>query len=234
MAFSYIMTFANTDNLAARIDAADTGAIVDIVRQTPRLRQGHIYTPTPPVAGPYTNDGPFPQLVVQLYFDCIEDLEAVLAPAGHLQALAQPDRWPSLAGAEATQQAMLTRRYPVPNPHRQRPVDHPFCSYLVHYPGEAEDLNAWLRHYNNHHPQIMAKFPGIRAIEILTRIDWVNSMPCRRVHHMQRNHLAFDSQEALMAAQTSPVIMEMRADFHRFPPFVGGNQHYPMTTVAVM
>lgn len=234
MTFAYIVTFANNREPAARIDSADLQAIVDIVRQTPGLRQGHIYLPTPPVTGPYANDGPSPQLVLQLYFDSVEQMEATLAPDGHLQALTSPAGWPSLAAAEVTQQAMLTRRFPVPYPRRQGPLDNPCCTYLVHYPGVPEDLNAWLRHYLTHHPQIMAKFPGIRGIEILTRIDWVDSMPWRRVHHMQRNHLAFGDHRTLSAALTSPVMTEMRADFHRFPPFSGGNLHYPMSTVAVL
>lgn len=234
MTFSYIVTFATSPSGAARIDAADLQAITELVRQTPGLRQGHVYLPTPPVQGPFANDGPFPQLVLQLYFDSIEEMEAALTSGGHLQALASPTDWPSLADAEVTQQAVLTRRFPVPHPHRQGPSDQPCCTYLVHYPGAAEDLNVWLRHYVTHHPQIMAKFPGIRGIEILTRVDWVDSMPWRRVHHMQRNHLAFGSHEALSAALTSPVMAEMRADFHGFPPFSGGNLHYPMSTLAVL
>jgi hypothetical protein len=38
----------------------------------------------------------------------------------------------------------------------------------------------------------------------------------------------------LSAALASSVIREMRADFHQFPEFAGGNAHYPMLTLEVM
>ena len=105
---------------------------------------------------------------------------------------------------------------------------------MVAYEGEADDLNAWLSHYIAHHPPIMARFPGIRAIEVCTRIDWCSAVPWTRVHHMQRNSVAFDDAAALDAALHSPVRDEMRADFHTFPPFSGRTSHYPMATQTVI
>jgi hypothetical protein len=67
----------------------------------------------------------------------------------------------------------------------------------------------------------------------LTRVDWVSHLPMRKVNHMQRNRVMFDSPEALTAALQSPVRHELRADFHTFPPFEGGNFHYPMWTESV-
>jgi hypothetical protein len=40
----------------------------------------------------------------------------------------------------------------------------------------------------------------------------------------------FDSPATLSTALLSPTIRNMRADYHRFPPFSGGNVHYPMVT----
>jgi hypothetical protein len=79
----------------------------------------------------------------------------------------------------------------------------------------------------------MARFPGIRGIEICTRIDWCGFLPWHRVDHMQRNKVVFDSAEALTAALNSPVRHEMRADFHKFPPFQGGSLHHAMATETV-
>jgi hypothetical protein len=103
----------------------------------------------------------------------------------------------------------------------------------VHYPGPAEDMNAWNLHYLEHHPSIMRTFPDVRMIEIYTRIDWVDRLPSQRVEHMQRNKLVFDSPEALAYALGSDVIKRMRADFVKFPPFAGGNKHFPMLTRVV-
>jgi hypothetical protein len=93
-------------------------------------------------------------------------------------------------------------------------------------------MNAWNTHYLNHHPDIMQTFPGIQGIEIYTRLDWVGGLPGPRVDFMQRNKVVFADAKALSAALLSPVIHDMRADFHRFPPFSGGNVHHPMATHA--
>jgi hypothetical protein len=79
----------------------------------------------------------------------------------------------------------------------------------------------------------MRTFPNVRQIEIYTRIDWVDRLPSRRVEHMQRNKLVFDSPQALAHALGSDVINQMRADFVKFPPFAGGNKHFPMLTRVV-
>jgi hypothetical protein len=128
---------------------------------------------------------------------------------------------------------MLTRVFPVPDA-RFRTADGALpCTYLVDYPGEADDPNQWLAHYIAHHPPIMARFPGIREIEIYTRIDWCGCLPWQRVDHLQRNKVVFDSPADLTTALNSPVRHEMRADFNRFPPYRGGNTHYPMATLTV-
>ena len=129
---------------------------------------------------------------------------------------------------------MLVRRFPVPDPEFRTPPDEKPCTYLVAYEGAADDLPAWLAHYIDDHPPIMARFPGIRQIEIYTCIDWCGGLPCPRIAHMQRNKVVFDSPAALTAALNSPVRHEMRAAFHRFPSFTGPITHFPMQTVTVL
>jgi uncharacterized protein (TIGR02118 family) len=170
---------------------------------------------------------------LQLYFDDIASLEATLAADGYLQSLAAADAVPSLKHANVTQQAMLVRQFPVPEATLRTPPGELPCTYLVAYEGKADDLNAWHTHYFRHHPPIMGRFPGIRQIEIYTRIDWCGFLPWRRVEHMQRNKVVFDSPAALTAALNSPVRHEMRKDFAQFPSFSGPNTHYPMLTRTV-
>ncbi|HEY2617111.1 MAG TPA: hypothetical protein VGI78_07215 [Acetobacteraceae bacterium] len=198
----------------------------DVIATTPALQQGLIFRPSN-TSDPYLDDGPPPGLALQLYFDDIAALEAALAPGGHLQRL------DALKGVGATQQAMLVRRYPVPDPRFRTPPGALPCTYLVAYEGAAEDLPAWLAHYIADHPPIMARFPGIRQIEIYTCIDWCGGLPWPRVTHMQRNKVVFDDQAALTAALNSPVRHEMRASFGRFPPFTGPITHFPMATIVV-
>jgi hypothetical protein len=201
--------------------------LFDVIAATPAMRQGVVYTPSN-TSDPYLDDGPPPQLVLQLYFDDIAALEAALAADGHLQRL------DALGGVVATQQAMLVRRYPVPDATFHTPVGEAPCTYLVAYEGVAEDLPAWLRHYIADHPPIMARFPGIRQIEVYTCIDWCGGLPWPRVAHMQRNKVVFDSPAALTEALNSPVRHEMRAAFHGFPSFTGPITHFPMTTTTIL
>jgi hypothetical protein len=228
MRFCYFVSFENASP-QARISAADKSGIVALITATPNLRHAEIHTPAA-ATDIYTADGASPQLTLQLYFDDLAELEAVIAAKGHLQALAKPHTWPSLAGARATQQAMYARHFPIADTAtatRER------CSFLVHYPGPARDFNAWFNHYVASHPPIMRRFPGIRQIEILSRVDWIDAMAFERVSHMQRNRVVFDSPEALTAALQSPVRHEMRADYHLFPPFEGESFHFPALTETI-
>src|SRR3990170_1184765 len=186
MLFSYFIVYHRGTSRGAGVGDADKARFVEIVGATPRLRKALVYTPEA-ASDPYVQGEAPPLLAAQLYFADIADLEAALAPTGHLQALAAPGVLPSLAGAVVAQQAMLTRTVPVPDPvFRTAPGKLP-CSYLVAYPGPAEDLNRWLSFYVASHPVPMAKLPGIREIEILTRIDWCGFLAFPRASDMLRN-----------------------------------------------
>ncbi|CAH1648575.1 MULTISPECIES: hypothetical protein [unclassified Chelatococcus] len=226
MRFCHFIVFENTVP-GQRMAPEDAGEIRKIVADTPALRRANIYTPES-AQDIYNHEDASPQLSLQLYFDELAHLEAAIARDGHLQALVRD--WPSLAGATVTQQAMALRRFPVDDPVVQAEADGQPCSYVVHYSGQAENLNAWFTHYVTHHPQIMRRFPGIREIEVLSRIDWCDALPWQRVHHIQRNRVMFDSPGALTAALQSPVRHELRADYYQFPKYEGGNAHYPMAT----
>jgi hypothetical protein len=232
MTLAYFLVFRNAASAAARVSAGDCARFADIVRATPGLARALMYTPET-AKDPLLDDGAPPQLAAQLYFCDIADLEAALAPGGHLQALAAAGAFPSLAGATVAQQAMLARTFPVPGATPGNGASAPRCSYLVSYEGAAEDLNAWLHHYITHHPGIMARFPRIREIEVCTRIDWRGFLPWPRADYMLRNKVVFDSAADLAAALSSPVRREMRADYESFPPFSGPVSHYPMATLLL-
>jgi len=181
---------------------------------------------------PFWRDGGARHELAQQFAE-LQALEAAFGKGGALQRLAAPDLLPSQAGVDMAQEALAVRHYPVPDPVFRTPAGVPHCTYLVSYRGPAQDINVWLTHYINHHPPIMARFPGIRQIEICSRMDWCGALPVPVLAHMQRNKVVFDSPDALTAALNSPVRHEMRADFHEFPPYEGGNTHFPMLTRVV-
>lgn len=229
MRVTWFATFQKTPEPTCRLSEDDTERLSTLISATPGLTTGLVYTPWP-VDGLRYDDGPSPQLQLQLYFKDIEALEAAIGKSGHLQRLADPAMLPSLAKAKVTEQAMLVRAFPVPNKPK---AGQPFCTYLVHYPGPADDLNLWLRHYIDDHTPVMRRFPGIRGVEVSTRLDWCSALPWERVHHMQRNKVVFDDADALKSALASPIMDEMRADLGQFPAFSGGNAHFPMRTVQI-
>jgi len=167
------------------------------------------------VRDPFLDDGASPAGVLQLYFDSITALERAAANVRD--------------AAEA--EAMQVHRFAVAQPWPRVPPS--YCTYLVAYEGPAEDEAAWLAHYLEHHPPLMAKLPQIRELEIYTPADWRCPAPLHRVRHLQRNKVAFDNSAALGAALDSPVRREMRADFAHFPPYRGRVTHYAMSTLVL-
>jgi hypothetical protein len=230
MSFCYFAYFDFTGEPARRVPDGELQALHACLRDIPGLSRALMHRPAPPgTRHPFEHDPAAPALALQLYAERIDTLEAAVRPGAALDALRQSERMPALAAATLTQQLMLVRRFPVDDPGTET-AGAERCSYLVHYPGAAEDLNAWLTHYLEHHPQIMRGFAGVREIEIYTRVDWIGGLHGARIDAMQRNKLVFDSPQALSDALLSPVIHDMRADFGQFPPFSGGNVHHPMLT----
>lgn len=229
MQFCYFAFFEDRQNAAARISADDLGRFRACIRGLKGLAKGHLYTPAM-ASDLYTNDGQPPIFGLQLYFDAIASLESAIGRDGALKRLAESGELESLRSAHITQQAMLNREFAVPDP---APSTANACSFLVYYPGPADDVHEWHAHYLTNHPPLMARLPGVREIEVLTRIDWIDAMPWQRTRHMQRNRIMFDSAEVLTEALHSPVRHEMRADFERLPPFQGGNFHYAMATEVI-
>lgn len=167
------------------------------------------------VRDPFLDDGPAPGRVTQLYFDSMAALEAAAARVG----------------VQADAEAMQVHRFAVPHAWQRTPAR--YCTYLVAYEGPADDEPAWLAYYLEHHPPLMARLPNIRELEVYTPVDWRCPRSLRRVRHLQRNKVAFDSAADLAAALGSSVRHEMRADFTAFPPYRGRVAHYAMTTQVV-
>ena len=219
--------FVESSSAQAFLTSEKIDAIKEIVRATPGLRRALFCLPTQ-AKDYYTDDGASPRLALQLYYDDLEALEEPISATGHLQALTEQSLWSELPGLQITHQAMYVRSYPVPDPIYKLGDDGLSCSILVHYPGEAEDFNSWLNYYLDHHPYWLTRFPGAREFEVYTRLDWRDAIAWQRIHHMQRNRLIFDNPQALEAALNSPARHDSRADFEKFPPYAGGNFHFPM------
>lgn len=222
MKIAFFLTYHDEAKAARRVSDVTLKKFTEILAGVGGVSRGLVFTPEK-TSDPYLGNEPSPQLAAELYFDDIAALERAAAGDGALQALGD-----LLPTEHVTQQAMLVRSFPVPDPRFQG-AGVP-CTYLVGYHGPAQDLNAWLAHYIENHPPLMARMPGIREFEICTRIDWCTFLPWQRDPCMQRNKVVFDGVQALTDALRSPIRHEMREDYKRFPPFSGKVFHYPMAT----
>jgi uncharacterized protein (TIGR02118 family) len=216
----------------AQLSEADLDLVTRAAKRLHGLIAGLAFTPIS-VEGehPFVRDGRGPPLVLQLDFAAAEDLDAALCADGPLAEIVSPGAVPSLPGAVVGRQRMIGRRFAVPDPvFRLEPGARP-CTFLVEYPGTTTDLAAWLDHYDAHHPPIMARFPGIREVATFRPAPaGLDALPCERETSMQRNKVVFDSSAALVAALSSPVMAEMRADAATFPPSSRRATHHAMAT----
>ncbi len=232
MAISWFCQWDAKDGAKPVLDQHDHQGLVALIRGCPRLVEGHVMTPVQAHDPHYAAElHTSPALILQLEFAEIADLEQALRPHGTLQVLAHDDLLPSLHGATASHHAMLTRRYPVAEPADESADE--LLSYMVEYAGPAKDENAWHQFYVTGHPPLLAKFPGIRKIEIYTPAVVISALPFEVRRSMQRNKTAWDNADAMNAAMASPVRAALRKDFHNFPEFEGAAAHYPFRTVAV-
>ncbi len=179
---------------------------------------------------PFLKDDEPPHLVLQCYFDSDADLKRALGPDSPILALQDPERFPMLAHASVTHQAMAVRRFETPSA-RQAPDSH--ATYLVGYEGPAEDADAWLDHYCATHAQHMTQLPRVREVEVYTPCECPTALSWPQTRFMQRNKVVFDSPMALTGALHSPVRARMREDFLSFPPYRGRVTHHPMMSDIV-
>jgi uncharacterized protein (TIGR02118 family) len=209
------------------VGANDRAGVATVLGGIGGLRHARLMTPDrTPADQPFAKDGSGPDLALQLYFDDPAAAQAALRADSPLARLAPLQGLPP---GSVMHELMTARVFPT---GASAPAD-PFLTFFVSYRGPAEDPQAWLDHYDRHHPPIMVRFPGIREVETYRPMEWASDLPFGRTASLQRNKVVFASLADLIAALASPVMAEMRADMAQFPPFTVGNTHFPMTTWKV-
>lgn len=178
---------------------------------------------------PYADDRQGQVLTIQTVYDGIASLERGLASEtfqGLVGAVADNSAY--TLGHEAMERVC----YPVAGDTEPRELTAPI-SYVVRYHYPANDVQRFIEHYTSNHPQIEAGFPGIANVTCYLPIKWQDptDLPC--MGYMLGNEVVFESVQDLGLALTSPVMIDMRADFERFPTFHGHNTHYPMRRTRV-
>ena len=223
--------------LLAQADDAQTNpvatssslAFVQSLRGIASLTQLTVHRAGGRVQDPAIAHGAGPDWVLQLYFDDLLALEAALAPGASLDCALRGSDVPALQRLRWSQQVMAVRRYALATIWPQQDeATRRACTYFVSYEGQAADNEAWLAHYLRHHPPLMKKLPGLRALEVYSRVDCQSGLDMPKSRALQRNLVMFDSLRALNEALNSPVRHELRADYESFPPFEGTSPHGAM------
>ncbi|MGB7183862.1 MAG: ethyl tert-butyl ether degradation protein EthD [Burkholderiaceae bacterium] len=236
MRFCYFLTIhsdlaqARTAQAVESFSTDRIGNLLAMLTTLGGLTQARVHKPAS-AHDPMLDDGAPPALVLQLFFDEINPLETQLKSDSPLANILSAQFATQMAEASIDQQVMLCRPYPVAGPPQPSgDARQPHCTYLVRYLGPAQDMNAWMSDYLSGHPRLMAQLPGIRRLEIFSRIDWCGSLPWFRATDMQRNQVVFDSPDALNKALNSPLRVQMREHYNALPPFEGAVTHFPMRT----
>ncbi len=177
MAISWFCQWDAKDGTKPVLDEHDHQGLVALLRGCPGLIEGHVMTPVQAHDPHYAADlHTSPALVLQLEFAEIADLEQALRPHGYLQALAHDDLLPSLArcGREPPGDAdaplsgggarALTRRTS-------------FSATWSNMPGRRRTRTPGICSMSTGHPPLLAKFPGIRKIEIYTPATVISALP---------------------------------------------------------
>jgi hypothetical protein len=175
---------------------------------------------------PFHDDGAGPLLMVQVDFDDVGNLNSLLATSGIQNSfLFNTEQMP--AGCDAVQGVYQTVDQIVEGQSAVLPRTAPL-SYAVRYFRPAEDEKAFTDFYVAHHPQVEAKFPGIRNIYCYLPVPRDNPTAVPVEDIMIGNEVVFDSLDDFNAAMKSDVRLLMREDFAKFPAFSGPTTHFAM------
>ena len=172
---------------------------------------------------PFNSDGPGPLLMAMLQFPSQRQLEAGLADARFKKTLASRP-----ANVATTGTSFERRFYPVGGATSAEPKLRAPFSYVVRYHHPAENPEEFVLHYIADHPPLLGKLPEIRSVLCYLLIEQTVSGVLPPADYMVGNEVVFDSPEAFNAAMASPVRLELREHFRKFPAFTGKNTHYPM------
>jgi uncharacterized protein (TIGR02118 family) len=226
MTISYFLVYSGPAEAGDAVRKWLRGAPAALFKAAPGLEHLDIYEPEKSVSDPYLHDGAPPLAQLQAGFRDKAALEALLGSPAYRSTVVAPSPAPP-DKVTAVHDAMEQRFYPVAGEAKAGPLKAP-VSYVVRYQRPADNEAAFIEHYVSHHPQIQARFPGIRSIMCYVPIKWTDPTPITPASYMLGNEVVFDSLDALNASLNSPVRHELREDFKTFPKFSGKNTHYPM------
>jgi uncharacterized protein (TIGR02118 family) len=231
MTIAYFLVYSGAAEFGDAVRTWLKGAPAALFKEAKGLETLDLYTPERAAKDPYLHDGAGPLGMLQAGFRSRAELEAFLSSPSFRATVVAPSPAPP-DKVTVAHDAMEQRFYPVAGEAKPGPLRAP-VSYVVRYQRPADNEAEFVEHYVAHHPQIQARFPGIRSIMCYVPIKWNDYTPIAPADYLLGNEVVFDSVEALEAALNSPVRHELREDFKKFPKFTGRNTHYAMRRIRL-
>ncbi len=171
-----------------------------------------------------------PALIVEINLDSAADAELLVNSPAFRKAFTDKSRFAN--PAERIDVEILEKMHFNLPGHDSPPARTAPMSFVVRYYGPFRDGSDFIDYYINHHPQIAAKFPGIRNVLCYLPLDWRNMDKIDDETMLIGNEVVFDDLESFKAALASDVFTELRADGKKFESW-GYSSHHAMHREAV-
>ena len=166
-----------------------------------------------------------PTLMVQIDFDSVEKAEKLTSSDAFKNLFTNKQGF-SAAAERIDLETLEVVHYDLPG-HDSPPARTAPMSFVVRYYGPVADGSDFIDYYINHHPQITARFPGIRNVLCYLPLGWREMDEIRDDQMIVGNEVVFDDLESFKQALASDVFAELRADGQNFKEW-GYSSHHSM------
>jgi hypothetical protein len=197
---------------------------LDFLRARPAVRSVELYQPEGGDVPRFEDLAP-PRLIVQIDVDHPADANS-LAGSETFQGLLLDRSAYRAAVKELGLDILETVHFPLPGQPSPPPRTAPL-SFVVRYYGPTGNGAAFAQFYTDHHPLLLATFPGIRNVLCYLPLDWRSSGEVTDSRVILGNEVVFDDLEALNRALASDVLPKLRAEGKQFASF-GYSTHHAM------
>ena len=174
---------------------------------------------------PQFDDGAPPALMIEIGVENVADAKA-LARAEPFQRLVAAESAYAAPGAQVSIDILETVHFPLPGQPTPPPRTAPL-SFVVRYYGPNDDEAAFVRFYTEHHPLLLATFPGIRNVLCYLPPDWQSTHKVSDARVILGNEVVFDDLQALKRALASEVLPRLQEEGRTFARF-GRSTHHAM------
>jgi len=217
MTIAYFLDIKTTAENGPALQKNFRSVIVPDLLKEQGVQSVHLYIPHES-ARPLDPEEDAPELTLQID---VADLDALTSLFGEKS----PENWfPAPDGSRITQDIFEPIHYTVEGDDAPVQRTAPL-SFNVRYYRPVDDEQGFSEHYLAHHPQILARLPGVRNVLCYVPIQNVDIGGFPDSDTILGNEVAMDSWEALETAIESPVRQELREDMEALPCPPGPNIH---------